>query len=197
MIETQHCWYNLKIDTTNCFLDGYKFPEPRGQYGIWHPLAKDVFNPAWLKYVNEIGLPIYSVMMFYRGPYASTVGAHVDISRPDPFLLTNFAINWVYGGSDSTMSWFETPKEKKKVEFTSANTPYIVWDKSGLTKIESVTLGKQVTLVNTGIPHSIEMGKDPRWAISARTSIRDDYEWDNVVAILRKSQLLIERNDSN
>lgn len=193
-MNDKHCWYDLNIDVKNCFKEGYKFPEPTGQYGIWHPLAWDVFNMDWLKYVTSMGLPIYSVMIFYRGPYASTLGAHVDISIPEPLLLTNFAINWVYGGSDSTMSWYETPPGEKKIEYTPAGTAYKVWPKRELTKIESHSIGEQVKLVRTGIPHSIEMGSQPRWCISARTSIHHDFEWEQVVDMMKDRKLLVERS---
>jgi len=193
-MNEKHCWYDLDIDVKNCFKPEFKFPTPKGRYGIWDKLAWDVFNMDWLKYVSAKGLPVYSVIIFYRGPYASTLGAHVDISTVEPFLLTNFAINWVYGGRDSTMSWYDTPLAEKKIEYTPAGTAYKVWNKRELNKIESDVIGESVKLVRTGIPHSIEMGSDPRWCISARTSIHHDYEWDHVVGMMRNQKLLVERD---
>ncbi len=193
-MNEKHCWYDLDIDVTNCFKKDFKFPTPKGRYGIWDKLAWDVFNMDWLKYVTAKGLPIYSVMIFYRGPFASTVGAHVDISVVEPLLLTNFAINWVYGGTDSTMSWYETPEREKNIEYTPAGTAYKVWPKHELNKIESNAIGEKVKLVRTGVPHSIEMGTDPRWCFSARTSIHHDFEWDQVVGLMRKHKLLVERD---
>jgi len=187
------CWYNLKIDISNCFLEGYKLPEPVGKYGIWHPLAKDVFNPQWLRYTRSIGLPIYSVMIFYRGPYAHTAQAHVDVGKAEPFCLTNFGINWCYGGEGSEMAWYETPIEPKPVSYTEAKTPYMSWDADKLKEIERTHIGNEVSIVRTGIPHSIKMDKDPRWAISARCSLLDNYNWETVIEELRKKNLLIER----
>ena len=72
-----YCWYNLKIDVKDCFLDDYKFPKVWGQYGVWHSLSATVFKKEWLMYMKEIGLPIFSTMIFYRGPYVHTAKAHV------------------------------------------------------------------------------------------------------------------------
>lgn len=190
---TTHCWYNLKIDTTDCFSETFKFPEVTGRYGVWHPLAKDVFNARWLEYASSLGLPIYSVMIFYRGPYAHTAQAHVDVGKAEPFCLTNFAINWCYGGENSEMVWYETPKEVTPVTYTSAKTPYMSWDIDKLKEVERVHLGKEAAIVRTGVPHSITMGADPRWVISARCSLLNNFEWDTVLEALRKKNLLIER----
>jgi hypothetical protein len=92
------------------------------------------------------------------------------------------------------MSWYETPPGEKKIDYTPAGTAYRVWSKQELKKIESHPIGESVKLVQTGIPHSIEMGADPRWCISARTSIHHDYEWEKVVDMMRERKLLIERS---
>ena len=188
-----HCWYNLNIDIKNCFLDGYKFPVPTRRYGIWHPLARDVFKHEWLEYLSSLGLPIYSVMIFYRGPWASTAEAHVDVGKAEPFCLTNFGINWCYGGKNSEMVWYETPTEPKSVTYTAANTPYMSWDIDTLKEIERVHLSDEVSIVRTGIPHSIKMGAEPRWAFSARCSLLDNMSWDDARAVLQKKNLIIER----
>lgn len=193
MNEKNYCWYNLKIDITNCFLEGYKLPEPRGQYGIWHPLAKDIFTPQWIEYMESIGFSILSAMIFYRGPYLDFTNAHVDISNAEPLRLSNFGINWCYGGENSEMVWYETPTEPKNLSYTAANTPYMSWQLSELKEIERTHIGNEVSIVRTGIPHYIKMGTDPRWAISARCSKLESADWETVIEELRKKNLLIER----
>jgi hypothetical protein len=188
-----HCWYKLKISVKDCFLPGYKFPTPTGRYGVWHPKATEVFNNQWLQYVKSIGIPVYSAMIFYRDSYAHTAQAHVDIGKPDPFVLTNFAINWCYGGEGSEMVWYETPTKKKEISYTAANTPYMAWDIPDLKEIERTHLGEEVSLVRTGVPHAIKMEKEPRWVFSARCSIPDNIEWERALEILREKDLLIER----
>ena len=188
-----HCWYKLNIDVKNCFLENYKFPTPSGRYGVWHPRAHEVFNQRWIQYVKSLGLSIYTVMIFYRDSYAHTELAHVDIAKCDPFTLTNFAINWCYGGAGSEMMWYNTPNEKKAITYTAANTPYMAWDIPELTEIERTHLGEEVTLVRTGLPHAIRMDKEPRWVFSARCSIPDNLEWEQVVGLMREKNLIVER----
>lgn len=190
---SDHCWYNLSINVKNCFLKDFKFPAITGRYGVWHLNAKNVFNAEWLMYMKSIGLPIASVMIFYRDSYAHTAQAHIDISKVEPFAVTNFGINWCYGGDNSEMIWYRTPAEGYKVQHTKAYTPYAAWDRSSLTEIERVHLGEQVSIVRTGIPHSIIMGEDPRWAFSARCSLLDNLEWEDILQILQDKNLIIER----
>lgn len=189
------CWYDLRIDVTGCFLPTFKFPTPVGNYGIWHPQASEVFHPQWLKYMSKLGVPLYTVMIFYRGPFSGTEHAHVDVAKADPFSLTPWGINWVYGGKNSSMVWYEQQEIKTEdINYTAAKTPYVYWYVNNLKEIErkELTQGK-VTLVRTDFPHSIEMDLEPRWCFSARTSIPDEEKWENITKIFRNKNLLIER----
>lgn len=188
-----HCWYKLNLDIKNCFIDGYKFPVPKGQFGIWSPLAADVCNPTWAKYLKSVGLEPFCFMIFYRGAGASTAQAHIDIAPTKPLSLTHFAINWVYGGEGSEMVWYEMPETKTKVVYTEANTPYMSWNKPTLKEIERHHIGEEVTIVRTDIPHAINMDKDPRWCFSMRVAFLENVEWDTAIDILREKNILIER----
>lgn len=189
-----YCWYNLNINIKNCFNPTFKFPTVTGRYGVWHVNAINVFNTEWLTYMKSLGLPIYSVMIFYRDSYAHTAQAHIDIGKVEPFEVTNFGINWCYGGDQSQMVWYKTPTNiVDKVQHTLAHTPYAAWDIPSLSEIERVHLGEEVSIVRTGIPHSITMGEEPRWAFSARCSLVDNLEWEDVLQVLRNKNLLIER----
>ena len=195
MNEQKHCWYNLKIDITNCFLEGYKLPEPETDSGdgIWQLAAKDIFTPQWLEYMESIGFFISSAMIFYRRPYADFIRAHVDISNAEPLRLSTFGINWCYGGKNSEMVWYETPAEPKDISYTPANTPFMTWNINELKEIERVHIGNEVSIVKTCIPHTIKMDAEPRWAISARCSKFESAKWETIIEELRKKNLLIER----
>jgi hypothetical protein len=193
MNEQKHCWYNLKIDTTNCFLEGYKLPKTNGELGIWSLHAKDIFKPQWLEYVESIGVFITSAMIFYRGPGTGITHAHIDISDVEPLSLSTFGINWCYGGKNSEMVWYETPIEPKQLSYTPAKTPYMSWNINELKEIERTHIGNEVSIVRTNIPHGIKMDTDPRWTISARYSELEGAKWETIIEELRDRNLLIER----
>ena len=187
-------WYNIKIDTSNPFNDNWKFPDvPITGDGIWSIHARDVFSQEWLSYVSSLGLDLVDTLIFYRGPYRSTRRAHLDLYSGNPFVINNFAINWVIDGIGSEMIWYKMPSEKFEVMLTPANTPYVHWERSELEIIDKCAIRTQMTLVNVGIPHSINVAEQGRWCISVRTSDEDDLPWDQIVEKMRERNLLIER----
>ncbi len=196
-MNTNNCYYRLKINSDNLLNPNWKLPKPTGAYGIWSPMAEEVFSTEWLGYMKSIGIPIYNAMIFYRAPGSSTREAHVDISKTDPLVLTNYGINWCLGGRDSSMIWYETPNDGRirdeDVIWTAAKTPYIKWQYEEVKEIERTTIGKELVLVKTDLPHAIKMGKEPRWCISARSSALDNLKWDEVTELLRSKNLLVER----
>ena len=193
MNKQKHCWYNLKIDITNCFLEGFKLPEHNGVWGLWPMDAKDIFASQWLEYMESIGFSVNSATVFYKGPYTQEPRAHIDIRKVEPLSLVTFGINWCYGGKNSEMVWYETPIEPTSVAYSGANTPYLSWDINDLKEIERTHIGNEVTIVRTNIPHGIKMDADPRWAISARFFKLKGAEWETIIEDLRKKNLLIER----
>lgn len=193
MNKQKHCWYNLKINTTNCFLEGYQLPEPNGGHGIWSLRAQDLFRPQWLEYMKSIGVFISSAMIFYKGPYTNFPYAHIDIRSVEPLRLSTFGINWCFGGKNSEMVWYEAPTAPKDVSYTQANTPFLSWNINELKEIERTHIGNEASLVRTDVPHCIDMHTDPRWSISARCVEWEGNDWETIIEELRKKNLLIER----
>jgi len=187
------CWYN--ISAVNSLSDNWKLPEyPKsGNYGIWKYRAIEVFNKEWLNSMSDIGIDIVSAMVFYRGPYMGTKGAHVDVGTIEPLNIVKFGFNWIIGGRGSKMLWYERPKGDLKVLYTPANTPYIQWLDTDLKEIDSTTMESSPTLVKVDVPHKVSMGPAPRWCISARPRLESSITWDEAVENLRSKKLLVER----
>jgi len=196
-MSNNFCYYRLKIKLDNFLNPKWKLPKPTGLYGIWNPMAEEVFSGAWLEYMKSIDIPIYNAMVFYRGPGASTKEVHVDISKTDPLELTNYGFNWCIGGTESSMVWYEIPGDgtvkEEDVIWTAAKTPYVAWKYEEVKEIERANIGREMTLVKTDLPHSIQMGKEPRWCISARSSSLNNLKWDEILDHLRAKDLLVER----
>jgi hypothetical protein len=185
------CWYRLNIDVTNALNPNWKFTAPPEGFGVWQPRATEIFNKEWLQYTASLGLPIYSALVFYRGPFMSSKDAHHDTHAG--LVTVNFGLNWVIGGAGSKMHWFDTPTIPGTVNEIDARAPYVSYPFSELTEIDNCNIGPEITLVKTCNPHSISMQQEPRWAISARTNINDNTPWDEVVELIRSKNLLVER----
>lgn len=192
---TEKCWYRLNVDTTNAIKPDWKFPNPQfNVYGVWQLWAHEVFRPEWLEYTASLGLHFGSLMLFYRDPWMSTKGAHIDIAETDPKLkIGTYGLNWILGGAGSEMIWYNMPKGDIKIQYTPANTAYTYWPLDQLQEIDRCAIGLQPVLVKVGTPHSIKMGAEPRWCISARPRLRANMEWDEAVEQMKSLNLLVER----
>jgi hypothetical protein len=170
---------------------------PVSDYGIWSPLATDIFTKDWLDYTSGLGLNFHRALLFYRGPNTTSREAHVD-TRGSTYNFVNFALNWVIGGEGSKMNWYDMPKDPAvatTVKDPKTQVPYTTFQFKDLEYIESCEIKNEVTLVRTNVPHSITMGNEPRWCISARVNRYRDQSWDKVVEKMRSSNLLVERHD--
>lgn len=187
------CYYRLNIDTSGALKSTWKMPEPKGNYGIWYPSAKEIFSDNWLEYTKNLGIDFKHALLFYRGPNTTSKEAHVD-THATSHKFVNFAINWVIGGRESSMHWYKLPDMKvaSVVKDPTTSVPYTTFQFKDLEPIESCSISDQITLVKTEIPHSITMGSDPRWCISARIA-DDKMTWEEVVQYLRSKKILVER----
>lgn len=188
------CWYNLNIDTSKAIKKDWQFPDPRlNAYGIWQLWAHEVFDQDWLNYTADLGLDFGSLMLFYRGPWMSTKGAHIDIATVEPFKIGTYGLNWIFGGEGSEMLWYDLPEGNIDILYTPAGTAYTYWPIHQLTKIDRYAINSVPTLVKVGNPHSITMGPNERWCISARPRLIRNMEWDEVVSHMKELGLLVDR----
>jgi hypothetical protein len=189
-------WYKLKINNSNALVDPWPLVND-GKYGIWKIKKEEIFKKEWIDYMASIGLILsnYS-MVFYRGPRWTTNYAHLDLDNTfeSSIPLVHYGINWVLKGAGSSMVWYNTPKEKYKIKYTSANTPYVNFPVNTLTEIDRCNIELEPVLVRVGIPHSISVGDDERWCISARLKkVPEKMTWDEIVEFMRSKNLLVER----
>lgn len=188
------CYYQLKIDITDALNPRWRFPVPTGNYGIWTPPAPFIFSSKWLEYTSDLGLNFHHALLFYRGSNMTSKEAHVD-THPAGQGYVKSALNWVIGGDESEMHWYDMPSPEAAtvVKDPKTKVPYTTFQFKDLTLIESTKIKNEVTLVRTDLPHSITMGTSPRWCISARVDIPDDIPWEEIVEQMRSKNLLVER----
>ena len=56
MFVNEQCYYRLKIDTTDALNPSWSMPVPKNNYGIWAPLAENIFSKTWLEYTAGLGI---------------------------------------------------------------------------------------------------------------------------------------------
>jgi hypothetical protein len=119
-------------------------------------------NPEIVKFFkqrNLILLPhieIFSSEPNYTGPI------HVDVGHGD------FAkMNWVFGGKDSTMNWYEPIVFDKPTEITLDNREYIYYDTTEVKHMHSQIIGiDRPSVVQVGLPHNSTNYSEHRYCVS-------------------------------
>ena len=120
------------------------------------------------KYLNEkifmlldsLGLKIFFVETFFKTPDKPS-GIHIDASGGDYTKL-----NWVFGGGDSKMGWFEPiDKKPKLISKNTAGKPFVSYAQNEVTEIER-TVVKNPTLIQVGLPHNVFDVTEERFCVS-------------------------------
>jgi hypothetical protein len=194
MIEP--CWYELDVPCKNMLHPNWKFPDVEGkEFGVWDYKARDIFNPEWLLDLFNRGITIAEALVFYRAANHNTDNAHLDIHRKHPVRISTYGLNMIIGGQDAHMTWYHTPKINYKPTPGGAGTVYYNWPINTLTEIDRHILKEdRITMVRVGIPHTIIMGNEARWCISARADNTENLYWKQIAQWMRDRSLLIERD---
>lgn len=188
-----NCWYKLKVDCP-VINSQWNFPTPNNSSGngVWRLNIRDIVDAEWLKYIEKLNIPIVNhAMLFYRPSNFNTNFAHIDI-KVGSVDCDISGLNFVVGGEDSDMIWYELPKKEKKILYTVAETPYINWPIDELKEIDKTRIQSNLTLVRVDVPHAIIMGEKPRWAISIRLK-GNIKTWDKMVEMFQTLNLLDKR----
>jgi hypothetical protein len=199
MMQNSH-YYRLNIDTSNALRSNWKSLcegyTPDIEEGVWKVSPRDLFNQSWIESINSLGLYTWNSMIFYRGANSNFDPgiAHIDVVTNIPFSVCSFAINWCIGGEGSNIVWYNVPYDNEAgIMDSPAGSTHMSWIiDDRLVKVNSCHIGNQATLINTSIPHSIEMKGDPRWCFSVRTHLSNKLVWTEVVELMRSKNLLIE-----
>jgi hypothetical protein len=191
------CWYQLNLNVENAISKDWKFPKNDGFWGgigVWAFKQDIIFNSDWVQYMSEIALPIKSSVVFYRKPNLVDDKAHVDLLGEvgEDAKTTYLGFNWVFGGKGSEMIWYDLPLGERNIQLTPAGNKFLSWQISDLVEVDRCSIRNVPTLVRIDYPHSIKVGDEERWCISARTSL-DNLTWDEAVEHLKTKNIIIDR----
>lgn len=187
------CWYNTTIDFSNAIRSDWQFPIVGYVNKAWSLPGNKIFNQEWLNKMKASMIDIDNILIFYRPINYTTEDAHIDTTDKLDGSPDMFGFNWIIGGHNSKMIWYSLPEHGLERKYTSTGVPYISLSINKLTEIERTTLENNViTMVRTDIPHSIQIGDEPRWCLSFRT--RSKFKtWDSAVNYMKAFNLIKDR----
>lgn len=203
MIDYKQPWHVLDIDTSNALnldFDAETFRaksayahDPAGIWSFKGDSMQEFINKDWVNQLNKQGIPVDSMMIFYRDAYLVYPEAHIDLYQHND-LPNVFALNWVFSpDDDSFMTWYDVTADSGTMSATSANTKYCYWKLKDIADKEFArhTIGNALTMVNTGIAHNVIVNRQPRWVISLR--VKSDFaihNWETAVDYFNNLNLI-------
>ena len=81
------------------------------------------------------------------------------------------------------MTWYEMPKIEGTNTKRSETDQNMEWPIEQLKEIDRLCIGQTPTLVRTDVPHTVDMGNNERWLISARFLWH--WSWDDYTKTLK------------
>ena len=143
-----------------------KILNPR--YSFVESVSLAYLNPELVDYLSKRNLLISQLDIIYCDSGQSHP-IHVDYPHVKSYIAGDYVrLNWIYGGSDSEMSWYELKDSAKQDNQSLIARKY---NENDVNKIHSQNiLGTQ--LVQVGIPHTVKTGVERRYAICCDISSR-------------------------
>lgn len=188
-------WHRINLDVTDALkinLKDYILSDPyrEGEHalykpdtvGVWTLSPNTIFKANFLEELflkNQIQVDLAQI--FYRAPNYQHPGAHVDIGQDGN--LYGAGLNWTVGPDDAEMTWYEMPTTEGISTKRSETDQNKEWLLEELTEIDRLCIGQNPTLVRTDVPHTVEMGENERWLISAR--FIEHWSWEDYTNTLQ------------
>lgn len=124
-------------------------------------VGADQIHPKMREWLDSLGINVIWIEIFYRKP-GQHGGVHTD-NAPGDFTK----INWIYGGKNSRMMWFEVTDPKaldRKAIQTSVETNYIAYSMSEVKPVYSEEL-LGAYLLQVGVPHIVLNPREDRYCL--------------------------------
>lgn len=121
----------------------------------------DNVNPEIVQLLKELNIQIHRIDFFYKEPREPLSEIHIDGQKGD-----YAKINWIYGGKNSKMIWYDIINETEKdFSHTIENGAYTSFQLNEVTPVYENDL-LQPSLVQVGVPHAIYNPHEVRYCIS-------------------------------
>jgi len=133
----------------------------------------NTLNPEILEFFDSKNLEIVLCEAFYRKP---TDIKHDNVHKDAMYINDATKINWVFGGEDSLMNWYEPITPVFNINRSQIGIEYIYYDRKNLNLLHSQSVGFP-SLVQVGIPHDITIGITDRLCISTFFKQKESKEY--------------------
>ena len=184
----EHCYYRTILDPTNMYDKNWKYV-PTKIFDLQLNIVP--ITDYFIKYLESFGLLFDSTLFFYS-KIALNCTAHIDMYTTGG--LANPGLNYIIGGKNSLMTWYNTPTYTEKPSLSSAGVIYQEFLVKDLELIDSYELKQnELTLVRVDIPHSVRIGQEPRMCISIRFKPKKHIPWNSHVEMFSAKGLIIPR----
>lgn len=172
-MNTSRCWYKLGLENFS-MRSSFMYPnKPNTANAWWSYDPQEVITDESLAELERRSFKPNKVMLFYKNALFSHTYAHCDMIG-DTGLANPYAVNWVVGGKDSVMRWYEYPKVPADVsEYKGLlGSSYIQWPIKDLKLVDEACI-QEPAIVRVNLPHSIHCGSEERWCFSLRLDKAD------------------------
>ena len=141
-----------------------RFTTPSGNKHFRIP--KDILSQNFKDFFYQRGIQLLGVEVFYLLPGGSNI-IHSDVNPIGDVAK----INWVYGGANSIMEWYQVNSNYKsnaltdRAAATIANSPTIRFLKEEVNLMHSQFV-ECPSIIQAGCPHNMKNGTTERFCIS-------------------------------
>jgi hypothetical protein len=115
-----------------------------------------------LSLLTKAEFKINQAELFYSQPNFFS-GIHSDYCTSDETDISK--INWVIGGAESTMNWYEPNKFSDTTSIAVDGNIYVGYQIDEVSLIHSTKLHSP-SLIQAHVPHNVITLDEPRWAVS-------------------------------
>jgi len=147
-------------------------------------ISVDIFKTEFLSYLKTRNIAVGNSNVLFYTPPNGHLGIHIDGTR----LHNRSMLNYAWGSSNHSMSWYELKMgvNLESKSFTNGDE-YISIPENSVTKICDHTVGYP-TLVKVGIPHSVVNYSDTgRWCLSIDLKVDGSpgIDFDQAIELLK------------
>jgi hypothetical protein len=148
---------NLDIPLLKPEINLYNITEYHNKFTV-----TEYINSELVKFFKQRDLVLLPYIEIFHSIPHYTGPIHIDVGHGDFTKL-----NYVYGGKDSTMNWYEPLITNNNSQYTLENREYIHYNDNQVKHVHSQVVGiNKPSIVQVGVPHNSTNYDEDRYCVS-------------------------------